>query len=265
MERLTDDRLELTLRRVFAPVAVEPGPAELAMLARAVDEHNADTAAPVPTSRRSRVLTSRWRWFPAVALAGSTALGGTALALDGRMPAPLRGIAHAIGLPVHTSHGTASRELEQLRAALDRGDPAAIRAAAARLRAAISHLDPAARDKIAADAATLLTNADRLTTPPPVDTTADPEPAPSGQEPQIGPSAPDANPQTAEPDHASDIQDQPAPAAEPAPSDTTTTTDPPTAASEATTTTTPESTTTTDQTVNSTPTLDPTPDTPEAP
>ena len=143
--RTTDDELLERLGHALAPEARQPPESSVA----AVRAQAEAAALPPPTPLPAR--SKRWRqpvtWVAAAAVAAASFAAGVLLADD--LPRPVRGAAHAIGLPVE------SNDLVDARAALDRlglalavGDAEAAREADAEMVRLVQALNADERAKV---------------------------------------------------------------------------------------------------------------------
>lgn len=140
MPRDDDELLDL-LGRALEPPAVEPSLAEMHAFHRALAAHH----------------RPRRRWAPrtmaVVVGLGALTTTGTAFAIDGHVPRPVRSVASSLGLPVDSPAVSDARAaMARLRAAIDHGDAEQIRAAAASGRARFNRLSERERRSLGSDA-----------------------------------------------------------------------------------------------------------------
>jgi len=203
---MRDTELLAALGQVLEAEPAEPSALEIERLHLAV---SAAAAASVFSTAGPRSLRSRLaRPVPVLVAAMLTvASGGTAAALTGAsLPAPLRSVANAVGLPVDdTSVATAKSVMADLQAALAAGDRARIAAGAGRLRDLIGTMSGGDRARIEPSAERLLAQAAQVLgvvespkrpgtpaseTPPPPSTSAPTTETPSTETPSTeGPSS----------------------------------------------------------------------------
>lgn len=148
---MTDDELFDLLVQTFAPAPLEPPPAGVFALRRAVGA----SSPPLLASWRRR-LAAAAAVFTLV-LSGSA----TAFALSGApLPRPLRVAAHGVGLPVDSvAVADARTAAERLKDALARHDPVQVEEAARQLRARLAHLERGENPEIGQQSAKLLQEA----------------------------------------------------------------------------------------------------------
>ena len=160
---MRDTELLAALGQVLEAEPAEPSALEIERLHLAV---SAAAAASVFSTAGPRSLRSRLaRPVPVLVAAMLTvASGGTAAALTGAsLPAPLRSVANAVGLPVDdTSVATAKSVMADLQAALAAGDRARIAAGAGRLRDLIGTMSGGDRARIEPSAERLLAQATQV-------------------------------------------------------------------------------------------------------
>jgi hypothetical protein len=178
MKDRNDDDLLIALEQALAPPSASdkadesgregPSDAEVAALRQAVAKRFEKTESgrrtPVAPSGRARVVF--WR-RPAFALVAALVLTttGTAVAVGAAtgVPAPLRRIARAVGLPVESpAMVRAKAAVSQLRRALFERDAAGVRGGATELRARAAELEGNEVGTLGAEKDALLREADRF-------------------------------------------------------------------------------------------------------
>lgn len=159
--REDDDALLDRLGRALASEPASPTPAQEAVLTRLV------AVTPPPAAPARSAHRRHRRWVAAGVAVMAVGAPAVAAASMGELPAPVRSVAHAVGLPVASVPlSEAQSSLDRLREALEVGDRAAIAAAAADLRRRIDRLPDGDRGRILPDAEPVLARADAATVAP---------------------------------------------------------------------------------------------------
>ena len=194
MRARDDDVLLDALGRALRDSDAEPTGAEVAALHHAVAVGGAAQLA--AEQRRAR----RRGWIAGLTAGAVLGLTGTAVAVDSgsvSVPAPVRDVAHGIGLPVDSRRlDDAKDAIEDLREDLDDRDRRKVCESATELRVALAALTVDERRSVQADADAVLGEADAfLATPVPTPTTPPParsdNSGPGGGDRPDEPDAPD--------------------------------------------------------------------------